>query len=180
MPTDIKTSKADKAIELIKQSIEIKEIPFKNHGVDIVNKMTHTIGENLIYLLQNYEISPLTDWETKIHGYREFLYQLLLLLAKPGVLEKLDEHEQKTAADKLESLISFFRDLPGGYTKEYLDYFAIDHFGHDLQKEDLEKTIDYYDFKKVCNDAPGSSTAWWPYTIDSGRLEQMKKFFNEK
>lgn len=172
------TLKAEKAKRLIKQSVEIKEGIWndKRDNINIDYKMAFQIGDGLTELLGNDDNIANTDWHYKMYYFKSLLKELLILLAKPGVLEKLHFSERETAAPCLGKLISFFEQISDDNTLAYLHYFVIDQYSHAIKEEDIDEKIKYYDFQNVL-DNKGDKTCWYSPVIDAKQLEKMKEYY---
>jgi hypothetical protein len=144
--------------------------------MNIDYEMTSQIGDGFTELLSNDEDIANTDWHYKMYNFKSLLKELLILLAKPGVLEKLHFSERETAAPCLGKLISFFEQISEGNTLAYLDYVVINQYSHILKEEDIDRYIKYYDFQNVL-DNKGDKTCWYSPVIDAKRLEEMKEYY---
>jgi hypothetical protein len=89
----------------------------------------------------------MADWSSWMYEWKIFIQDLLVLLAKPGVLKKLRKHQQPMAAKKLEQLISFFQSIDEKYTNQWLDFIMLKSIGTN-NEEYLSHLVNYYRFSE--------------------------------
>jgi hypothetical protein len=138
------------AIELIKQAVLIKETTFGSpmKEIDVMKEMTDEAGMALGYLLKfGKEENDMADWSSWMYEWKIFIQDLLVLLAKPGVLKKLRKYQQPMAAKKLEHLISFFQSIDEKYTNQWLDFIMLKSIGTN-NEEYLSHLVNYYRFSE--------------------------------
>ena len=177
MSNDSYKNKKELASELIKKAIIIRESrwDFKNN-IDPIYEMSHHVGLELVHLLENskeYDTIGFTDWGFELYKLKDLMKSLLVLLATPGVLEKLDSSSQEIAAIKIDRLHTFFTCIEEGYILEWLNYMVVTEL---TPKEDfLDMMISNYDFKST--NTKGANFFSFEYKIHKERYEKMGEAF---
>lgn len=135
------------AAELVKEAVLIKGKEFSIG--DPVDEMSTSAGIQLQYLLKfGQDVDKFPDWTSYMYEWRVFIKDLLILIAQPGVLNKLPEEVQPLAAKRLDALIDFFHFIDERYTNEWLDYVTLTHVGTSNQ-EYINRITQYYTFPQT-------------------------------
>lgn len=175
------TQKKEMAKQKIRQAVTLSELQlsFMEKQVSDVNPikvMSQDLGLQLASLLQTEEGEmQMKDWDAEISTFEDALTQILLLFAKPGVLDMLPEAYRSDIANQVYKLKDYFKSLTlDQYVKEFLDYSVIDQYTQ--SEEDLDRAIKYYSFDKR-ND--GDYTYFLSYNLHADRLERMREVYPE-
>ncbi len=106
-------------------------------------EMTNSLGEQLYRLLSNKD-DGFQDWRSLLWEYKNLMQQMLILIAKPGILALLPEHSQPDAADMLDNLIDFLDLIGHDDTHAFLDHERCAYIDGD--EKELQSLLNYYDY----------------------------------
>ncbi len=139
-----------KAVQkMIKQAVILRAAKISSRSISEKIKpfqeMTDSVSTQLYELLRKDD-EGYNDWGSRLWEYKNLLQQMLILLAKPGVLSLLPQHFQEKAADMLDNLIDFFHFIDHDDTHALLDYERCSYIHNN--PEELQRILDYYDFDK--------------------------------
>lgn len=166
------------ASELIEKAVIIKRAksPDDIKKIDSQREMSLYVGTALVDLLTKHKSKEeigFQDWASQIYDYEYLMISLLVLLASPKVLEKLDSSVQKTIATKINKLLYFFKTINEGFTLEWLDHVLVTQYHP--EEAVLDRMIERYSFSNV--DTPDGNFFSFDYRIHKKRYEKMKEIF---
>lgn len=117
----------------------------KKNSVNENYQITGILADNLLEGFHNLLLIEsnlhFQDWGATMYKFQDFLYNILILLGKPGIVELLPEIYQQDASEMVGKLIDFFDWVDTDNTLMLLDFERLDYYP---ANKEVERNITMY------------------------------------